>query len=326
MIDSEQLSRETLRKIVRTIAHLIDTEKQTLTNRHLVDCCAEIGRLHVGIVDPHLYHELAETALNLLVAEKYGTRLLRAEEPERANSEVLWPLQTRLPTQSWRSEAQINLQQFSTPVPIAYLMAYLVNLRTEDIVLEPSCGTGSLAVWARAAGAKVITNEIDQRRRELLRLLGFDPTAHNAEYIDDFLPVGLKPNVLLINPPFSSNGGRTGSTSNIFGFRHLKSALQRLEVGGGFGAILGERGSPRTITGNRFWSTLETQVVLSHVIEMNGREYYRNGTSTNVTLILGKKRTTEPREEKSNASATTTISVRSVEEAFAAIRPSALPS
>lgn len=200
-----------------------------------------------------------------------------------------------------------------------------MDLRPHDVILEPSAGTGCLAVWGKAAGATVITNEIDPRRRDLLRLLGFEPSSHNAEYIDDLLPYDLIPNIALINPPFSSSGGRTKSTSSRFGFRHVESALRRLGSGGRFGVILGEVGSPRTSTGRRFWGRLNLEFNIGQVIEIDGREYYRNGTTTKVTLILGQKREITPIGEIASETSTTTISVRSVEEAFAATRPIAIP-
>ncbi|MGC1468364.1 MAG: methylase, partial [Sphingorhabdus sp.] len=61
----------------------------------------------------------------------------------------------RLPTHTVRSEAQYLLQQFSTPADIAWLAAHLAALKTDDIVLEPSAGTGMLATFAKRAGASL---------------------------------------------------------------------------------------------------------------------------------------------------------------------------
>lgn len=241
------------------------------------------------MTDPHLCHEIAETALNYLIATKYGKPLLSSDNPSTACSEILRPLQRRLPTQSWRSEAQVTYQQFSTPAPIAYLAAYLLNLNSEDVVFEPSCGTGSLAVWAQAAGATVVTNEIDPRRRQLARLIGFDPTGHDAEFIDDLLPESIAPNAVLVNPPFSSSGGRVERNWNKFGFRHVESALRRLATGGRFAVILGECGSPGSVAGKRFWDSVSPAIRVTRSISLPGREYYRNGTTVGVTLILGRK-------------------------------------
>ena len=73
-----------------------------------------------------------------------------------------------LPTQSARSEEQVALQQFSTPAPIGFLAALAVGVQSNDTVLEPSAGTGLLAVHAAHAGAGLILNELDPWRAALL--------------------------------------------------------------------------------------------------------------------------------------------------------------
>jgi len=238
--------------LIEKIGRIIDTEKRQITNRDLLDVCSAAG-VDGFSTDPHLCHEIAETALNFLVLTKYGSPLLSSAEPSASCSAILKPLQKRLPTQSWRSDSQITYQQFSTPASIAYLAAYLLNLGDKDTVLEPSCGTGSLAIWARVAGATVVTNEIDPRRRRLVEIIGFEPTGHDAEFIDDLLPEDVIPNVVLANPPFSSSCGRVDRNQSKFGFRHVESALRRLAPGGRFAIILGENGSPKTGSVRRFW-------------------------------------------------------------------------
>ena len=88
--------------------------------------------------------------------------------PPDALASVLRPLTARLPRQCDRTHEQSELQQFSTPPTLAYLAARLLDAKPTDIVLEPSAGTGSLAIWPRAIGARVIRNEISTRRFALL--------------------------------------------------------------------------------------------------------------------------------------------------------------
>jgi len=271
------------------------------------------------VTDPHLCHEIAETALNYLIATKYGKPLLSSDNPGTACSEILRPLQRRLPTQSWRSEAQVTYQQFSTPAPIAYLAAYLMNLSGSDTVLEPSCGTGGLAVWAGSAGATVVTNEIDPRRRQLAGLIGFEPTPHDAEFIDDFLPERIVPNVVLMNPPFSSSGGRVERTRNKFGFRHVESAFRRLAPGGRFAVILGESGSPGSVSGKQFWDSMSPVVRVTRSIGLPGREYYRNGTTVGISLILGRKSAADQPEGNVQCSPEVQ-SFDNIEEAFETLK------
>lgn len=301
--------------VIEQIASIIGIEKRQITNRNLLALCGEAGIESLS-VDPHLCHEIAETALNHLIGTRYGRILLDSADPIAACSDILRPLQKRLPTQSWRSSTQITYQQFSTPAPIAYLASYLLDLISSDTVLEPSCGTGNLAVWAQASGATVRTNEIDARRRELTRLLGFNSTAHNAEFIDDLLPDSIVPNVILANPPFSSSGGRVERNRKKFGFRHVESALRRLANGGKFAVILGESGSPRNASGRAFWQSLWRGIRLSASIELPGNEYYRNGTTVGVTLILGHKLFSRSDDAVTLMEAPLNISASSVEDAF----------
>ncbi|MGE3385022.1 MAG: hypothetical protein AB7L70_19000 [Pyrinomonadaceae bacterium] len=273
--------------LIRKLEAIIDSGA-LLNNRELLTICRDHG-VDGLTTDSHLCHEIAETALNDLITTKYGKPLLASGNPAAACTEILRPLQQRLSTQSWRSSNQLTFQQFSTPACIAYLAAYLLDLSGGDIVLEPSCGTGSLGVWGRAAGATVVTNEIDRRRRQLAGLIGFDPTGHDAEFIDDFLPESIVPNVVLMNPPFSSSGGRVERSRNKFGFRHVESALRRLARGGRFAVILGEGGSPGSLSGKRFWDSLQPDIRITRSISLFGREFYRNGTTVGITLILGRK-------------------------------------
>jgi len=303
--------------LIKQIAAIIDSGKR-LNNRELLTICRDWGVDGLA-TDPHLCHEIGETALNHLIATKYGKPLLSSDDPRRACTEILRPLQQSLPTQSWRSATQVTYQQFSTPAPIAYLAAYLMNLSGSDTVLEPSCGTGSLAVWARAAGATIVTNEIDPRRRQLAGLIGFDPTGHDAEFIDDFLPESILPNVILINPPFSSSGGRVERTQNKFGFRHVESALRRLATGGRFAAILGEGGSPGSVSGRRFWNSVLPDIRVTRSISLPGREYYRNGTTVGITLILGRKSSADQQEGDVQCSPELQ-SFDNIEEAFETIK------
>jgi hypothetical protein len=300
--------------LIQRIADIIDIEERPIANRELLRLCYEAG-IDALSYETHVSHEIAETALNYLVKTKYGELLLSATDPATACSEIPRPLQKRLPTQSWRSDTQMIYQQFSTPVSIAYLTAYLLNLSNKDTVLEPSCGTGSLAVWARAAGATIATNEIDPRRRKLASVLGFDPTGHDAEFIDDLLPGNLIPNVILANPPFSSSGGRIERNQKKFGFRHVESALRRLCKGGRFAVILGESGSPKTPSGVLFWRSLR-DIRLSAAIELPGGEYYKNGTTVGVTLILGRKLEKPMADDSVSEDRPLIISASSVEDAF----------
>ncbi|HMQ05608.1 MAG TPA: hypothetical protein PKD26_16950 [Pyrinomonadaceae bacterium] len=306
------VSNDLLTGLIERVAKIADSELP-ISNRELIELCKEHG--FESTVDSHIFHEVAETALNSLIQKKYGRYLLSAADPVEAVSTILRPRQKRLPTQTWRSETQITYQQFSTPAAIAYLAAYLLNIQHGEAVLEPSCGTGSLAVWAEAAGANVITNEIDQRRKVLAQSLGFEPYGFDGEFIDDLLPGHLIPDVVLANPPFSSSAGRVQRNSIEFGFHHIDSALRRLRKGGRFAVILGENGSPRSRHGHRFWDYLSPEIRVTASIELPGREFYCNGTSVKTTLVIGTKPIV-PQNASAEIECVPHIVARSVEHAF----------
>ena len=60
----------------------------------------------------------------------------------------------RLPVQSYRSEEQVSRQQFSTPLPLAYLAGLAARPCAGELMLEPSAGNGLLAWPAARAGAR----------------------------------------------------------------------------------------------------------------------------------------------------------------------------
>lgn len=302
------------RDLIEQVAGIVDSGRK-ISNKELIEICKGCSGFDFN-VDAHIHHEIAETALNLLILKKYGRDLLSSTDPIEGVSTVLRPLQKRLPTQTWRSETQIAYQQFSTPATIAYLAVHLLNIQQGETVLEPSCGTGCLAAWASAAGAEVIANEIDARRIGMALALGFQPHSLDAEFIDDLLPEDLLPNIVLANPPFSSTGGRVKNNSLDFGFRHIESALRRLKKGGRFAVILGESGSPRSRSGNRFWEYLSPDIQVTASFELPGREFYSNGTSVKTTLILGTKPLSIDAPLSSELAAAPHIVAQSVEDAF----------
>ncbi|MCC6479684.1 MAG: strawberry notch family protein, partial [Sphingomonadaceae bacterium] len=149
-------------------------------------------------------------------------------------------LDARLPTQTNRSDEQIEWQQFATPPRLAWLAARACALATGELVLEPSAGTGMLAVWAAKAGSRLALNEISPLRRDCLNAMfpAARVAGHDAELIDELLDPAITPSVVLMNPPYS-HGFERGHDSRT-GSRHLRSAWNRLARGGRLVAIMPE--------------------------------------------------------------------------------------
>lgn len=195
---------------------------------------------------PNPVHSLVDVAAAKLLAdpslpdrlERQGTEVhdpvagLKLRQRAGAAIDKLLVVQARLPVQTRRDQTQIEFQQFSTPPAEALVVVKAAALCPGMSVLEPSAGTGNIAVLARLLGAEVDTNEIDPRRHELLALQGFEPTAFDAERLDNLLPPEKTYHAVVMNPPFSATGGRVNGHRTAFGARHIEQALLRLRAGG----------------------------------------------------------------------------------------------
>ena len=186
-------------------------------------------------------------------------------------------------TETRRSETQVRLQQFSTPLPYAHVAAVAAAIRPDDVVLEPSAGTGALAHMARRAGGHVVLNELDPFRAAILQeVFGTRPTRHDAEHIDDLLPRGVLADVVLMNPPFSSAAARAGDPT--IALRHVLSAAGRLAPGGRLVAIL-----PLAACAARqpvLWARLMGRVVPRVHLVLPGRVYRKMGTTVETALLV----------------------------------------
>lgn len=138
-----------------------------------------------------------------------------------------------IPTHTTRTDSSLKLQQFSTPAQIGYLAAQCAGITSNDVVLEPSAGTGLLAIYAQVAKSKLVLNELDSRRSLLLRKLfpGNTVSNYNAEQIHDYLAPSIQPTIVLMNPPFSTSPD-VDRRNPIAIAKHVRSAFLRLVPGG----------------------------------------------------------------------------------------------
>ena len=89
-----------------------------------------------------------------------------------------------LPTHRRRTETTIALQQFSTPAPLALVAARAAAIQKNELVLEPSVGTGMLAAFAHLAGARLALNDVDEDRlAACVPLRPQHSTSHDARYL-----------------------------------------------------------------------------------------------------------------------------------------------
>ena len=100
-------------------------------------------------------YEAAEAAV-VIFMQRYGRGMRRnaGDGAPRRMLAMLDALAALEPSHTRRSEEQVRLQQFSTPLPLAYAALQAAAIRPGDVVLEPSAGTGMLAVMAECALGK----------------------------------------------------------------------------------------------------------------------------------------------------------------------------
>ena len=187
-------------------------------------------------------------------------------------------LDAALPPRHVRSEAQVELQQFSTPPMLAWLMAKAAAISPQDSVLEPSSGNGAIAIWMSAHQASLQLNEIDFARRNSLRHIFPEAqiTAHDGELIAD-LHRGPAPSVVLMNPPFarSQERGQDGATAH----RHLRSAIRTCATGGRIVAIM-----PESFNASRFRDA-ESDISLCLDVSLQ-QMFSRTGTGIAVRMVV----------------------------------------
>ncbi|MBV1686421.1 strawberry notch family protein [Novosphingobium sp. G106] len=237
-------------------------------------------------------YDALEAAQVLLMLREGGARF-DSSDPAAALA-AHQRLLALLPTQTYRSENQVDLQQFSTPIDLAWMATRAARLQAVDTVLEPSAGTGMLAVHARQQGAALFLNERDPARAALLaQVLGAEVSRHDAEFIDDNLGEGARPSVVLINPPFSRSESR--GRDRHAGARHLRSALMRLASGGRCVAIM----SPAFAKGGtdaRGYEAVAEIAVPRWEMTLGGQPFAKHGTGIAVRLLVYDKGWSGPSE------------------------------
>ena len=95
-------------------------------------------------------YDAAEVA-QIMMLSRYGAVMQRQATSPAAFLTMIERLAALAPSHTRRSEDSVRLQQFSTPLPLAAIVAQAADIRTTDLVLEPSAGTGMLAVFARVS-------------------------------------------------------------------------------------------------------------------------------------------------------------------------------
>ncbi|TCP60137.1 strawberry notch-like protein [Rhodovulum bhavnagarense] len=232
-----------------------------------------------GAWDWKLAYEAGEVAL-VLFLRKFGRALLTRAGSPAALLPIVAKVAGLLPTHTRRSEEMERFQQFSTPLPMGLAAMAAAQITPRDLVLEPSAGTGLLAILAEVTGGSLALNELAETRADLLRHLfpGRPVTTFDAAQIDDHLDAGLRPSVILMNPPFSAVANVDGRTTEATA-RHLRSALARLAPGGRLVAITGAGFAPDVPAWAETFTRLTETAHLVFTGAVSGAAFAKHGTS-----------------------------------------------
>ena len=239
-----------------------------------------------GAWDWKTAYEACEAA-TVLFLRKFGKTLIRKAGSPARSLPMLTRIAGLLPTHTRRSEEAQTFQQFSTPIPLGLAAATAAAITPTDRVLEPSAGTGLLAILAEIAGGTLVLNELAEMRAGLLSSLfpGLAVTRFDAAQIDDHLDPALVPSVVLMNPPFSVMANVEGRMAEAT-FRHVASALARLAPGGRLVAITGSNFAPDALAWASAYTRLQERgrVVFSAAID--GAVYAKHGTTIDTRLTV----------------------------------------
>lgn len=276
--ESERAPSDPLKQSIRSLrAILSDGDRLT---RRTVTCAlrrAYGGNDSEGAWTPRDAYDACEGAVALEIVAAY--RAGRSSLADMAD------LETRgfIP-QTRRSGSTDDLHQFSTPPTLGWLVATAAALSVDDVVLEPSAGTGLLAAHAVGAGARVIVNEIAPERRAVLQILelgGDSPLGLDAAYLRA-LYSGPAPSVVLMNPPF---GAALGSRGVVRGSAHVAQAFALLPCGGRLVSVLGVSEDP-VLRGDLFSGVFEQGGTLRASVAFEPGVVRACGTDTAVRVVV----------------------------------------
>jgi len=239
-----------------------------------------------GAWDWKLAYDACEAA-TILFLRKYGKVLLRKAGSPAAALPLLAKITDLVPTHTRRSEESQAFQQFSTPIPLGFVAATAAAITRQDAVLEPSAGSGLLAILAEIAGGRLILNELADARADLLSSLfpAIPLTRFDAAQIDDYLDASLVPSVVVMNPPFSAMANVSGRMADAV-YRHVASALARLAPGGRLVVITGAGFAPDAPKWRDAFVRLQEHGRVVFTAAIDGHVYARHGTTIDTRLTV----------------------------------------
>lgn len=235
--------------------------------------------------------ELAETAI---VQRARG--IASSESTNNAEKfKRIKKLYENQPSLNQRDSERVMKQQYSTPVPYAFLADMYVKGKGKEIksALEPSAGNGMLTIGLPKDTVHV--NDIDAQRLANLRRQGFK----NVTSQDGTLPFADKDvDVVVTNPPFGSATPKEYDGYKISSLEGQMAinALESMKDDGRAAIIIGgkteyAKNGSLNPKDKAFLGYLYSHYNVEDVINVDGSLYAKQGTSypTRIILINGRR-------------------------------------
>lgn len=105
------------------------------------------------------------------------------------------------PTYEYSDSSKELYKQYSTPCPIAAIIAEYTNMKTANFIFEPSAGNGLLVMGANPKRTHV--NEIDNSRKKSLEYQGFGRITSDNAAVPFPESMTKAHDVVVTNPPFA---------------------------------------------------------------------------------------------------------------------------
>ena len=207
----------------------------------------------------------------------------------RASYDLICKLYEMQPTIAARSSNRIKMQQYSTPLPMAWIAnRFAMANKANGSVLEPTAGNGMLVFTVPVE--QVHANELDETRLDNLREQGFAQVTQQdaTEPFDG----DVRYDVVIANPPFGKRDAVEYDGKMIPGLdpQITLNALSSMKDDGRAAIIIGgnmEYANNGAIKSMKpFFTYLYDHYNVKGVIDMSGGLYAKQGTTFPTRMIL----------------------------------------
>lgn len=260
---------------LKLLQYVLTLEEKTSRVR-IEKYAKELGLQHGGFAEQKVIKEITELAIVLEARGKDFEDILQIYEDQSNLSQ--------------KTSETILLQQYSTSLPIAWIIGKFCQLNKEGRYFEPSAGNGMLTIYGDPKN--FIVNDIDKDRVWSLKKQGFKEVLNQ----DGKEPFDLENfDAIITNPPFGAvEKGEIYKGVKLSKLEHKMSAnaLELLKKDGKSAIIVGGHIEYREnkIKGLQDWFYfvyLASNYNVVDVININSRMlYHKMGTTFNIKIIL----------------------------------------